>query len=465
MNTTFDQRTATALLVAAAFFMENLDATVIGTSLPTMARDFGVVPAHLSVGVSAYLVALTVFIPISGWAADRFGARRMFLSALVVFTGASILCALTQGLWSFTAARVLQGIGGAMMVPVGRLVVLRDTPKEDMVRMIAILTWPALVAPVLGPPIGGWISTHWSWRWIFLLNVPLGLAAMVAAWLLIRSGESRRPPFDTLGFVLTGLGIGLALAGIEGLSRADLSRGISFGMLIAGVASLLLSAVHLRRALHPLFGLEPLKIATFRVTVLGGSLFRTTISSAPFLLPLMFQLALGYSAVQAGALLLWLFAGNLCMKPATSWIMNRFGFRNVLIGNGLLVAAGFAACSFLTAETPYWLICALLMATGMTRSMQFTAMNTIGFSDVPQPQMRDATTLFSVMQQMNAGMGIAVGALALSVAEILNGSAAGLAATRDFRIAFWFIAGLALLAIVDSVLLPAGAGARVLKAR
>jgi EmrB/QacA subfamily drug resistance transporter len=465
MSMTLDRRTATALLVAAAFFMENLDATVIGTSLPTMASDFGIVPAHLSVGVSAYLVALTVFIPISGWAADRFGARRMFLSAIVVFTGASILCALTDGLWSFTAARILQGVGGAMMVPVGRLVVLRDTPKEDMVRMIAILTWPALVAPVLGPPIGGWISTHWSWRWIFLLNVPLGLAALVGAWILIRSGEAKRPPFDTLGFILTGLGIGLALAGIEGLSRTDLSRAISFGMLLAGVASLALSSVHLRRAAHPLLGLAPLKIATFRVTVLGGSLFRTTISSAPFLLPLMFQLALGYSAVQAGALLLWLFAGNLCMKPATSWIMNRFGFRNVLIGNGLLVAAGFAACSFLTAETPYWLVCALLMATGMTRSMQFTAMNTIGFSDVPQPQMRDATTLFSVMQQMNAGMGIAVGALALSVAEILNGSPPGFASIQDFRIAFWIVAGLALLAIIDSVALPPGAGARVLKAR
>jgi EmrB/QacA subfamily drug resistance transporter len=465
MNMTLDRRTATALLVAAAFFMENLDATVIGTSLPTMARDFGIVPAHLSVGVSAYLVALTVFIPISGWAADRFGARRMFMAAIVVFTGASILCALAQGLWSFTAARVLQGIGGAMMVPVGRLVVLRDTPKEDMVRMIAILTWPALVAPVLGPPIGGWISTHWSWRWIFLLNVPLGLAAMVAAWALIRSGEAKRPPFDSVGFILTGLGIGLSLAGVEGLSRSDLSRGISFGMLFAGVAALLLSSVHLRRAAHPLFGLEPLRIATFRVTVLGGSLFRTTISSAPFLLPLMFQLALGYSAVQAGALLLWLFVGNLCMKPATSWIMNRFGFRNVLIGNGLLVAAGFAACALLTAETPYWVVCTLLMATGMTRSMQFTALNTIGFSDMPQPQMRDATTLFSVMQQMNAGMGIAVGALALSVAEILNGSAAGMATTQDFQLAFWFVAGLALLAIVDSLFLPAGAGARVLKAR
>lgn len=464
MIKTFDRRTATALLVAAAFFMENLDATVIVTSLPTMARDFGIAPVHLSVGVSAYLVALTVFIPVSGWAADRFGARRIFVLAIAVFTGASVLCGVTQDLWSFTVARTLQGIGGAMMVPVGRFVVLRDTPKEDMVRVIAILTWPALVAPILGPPVGGWISTHWSWRWIFFLNLPLGIAAMSAAWILVRDGEQRRPPFDTTGFILSGLGIGLSLAGIEASSRSDISLVLSLSVLATGIALLLLSVAHLRRAPHPLFGLAPFKIATFRVVAIGGSLFRTSISAAPFLLPLMFQLALGYSAVQSGVLLLWLFVGNLCMKPATSWIMNRFGFRKVLVGNGLLVAAGFAACAMVTTATPYWLICAVLMVSGMNRSMQFTALNTIGFADMPPAQMRDATTLFSVLQQMNAGLGIAVGALALSVAEAINGTP-GMAATHDFQLAFWMIAGLALLAVIDSVSLSADAGARVLKAR
>jgi MFS family permease len=220
--------------------------------------------------------------------------------------------------------------------------------------------------------------------------------------------------------------------------------------------------VHLRRAEHPLFGLGPLGIPTFRVVAVGGSLFRTTISAAPFVLPLMFQLGLGYSAVQSGVLLLWLFFGNLAMKPGTTYIMNRFGFRKVLIGNGLLVAAGFAACAVVTAETPYWLLCALLMFTGMTRSMQFTALNTIGFSEVPQPQMRDATTLFSVLQQLNAGMGIAVGALTLSIAEALRGTAAGAAGTPDFHLALWMIAGIALLAVVDSLSLPAGAGSQIL---
>ena len=460
-----NRRFAIALLVASTFFMENLDATVIATSLPAMARDFGSAPAHLSVGVSAYLVALTVFIPISGWAADRFGARRIFSTAIIVFTLASLLCAASQSVASFTAARILQGIGGAMMVPVGRLVVMRETPKEGVVRAIAILTWPALVAPILGPPLGGWISTHWSWRWIFVLNLPLGAAALAAALALIQNGPAQRQRFDIVGFVLSGSGFGLFMGGIEAVSRTDVSRALSLGVLIGGVALLALAMAWLRRATHPLFGLEPLSINTFRVTAIGGSLFRTAIGTAPFLLPLMFQLGFGYSAVRAGMLLLWLFAGNLAMKPWTTRIMNYFGFRNVLIGNGLLVAAGFAACALLSAGTSQWLIGGLLFFTGLTRSMQFTALNTIGFADIPQPKMRDATTLFSVLQQMNAGMGIAIGALALSIAEQWRGTVVGHALAGDFRLAFWMIAGLALLAVADSLLLPADAGHQVLAAR
>jgi EmrB/QacA subfamily drug resistance transporter len=456
------RRTATALLVAGTLSMETLDATVITTALPAMAGDFGTAAAHLSVGVSAYLVALTVFIPVSGWVAERYGARRIFATAIVVFTLASLLCAASGGLWTFTAARTLQGVGGAMMVPVGRLVVLRDTPKERIVHAIAILTWPALVAPVLGPPVGGWLSTHWSWRWIFLLNLPLGLIALVAALILVRNDEPRHHPFDFLGFVISALGFGLFMSGIEAASRPEVPLLWSVGMLLTGLALLLASARHLRRVEHPLFDLAPLRILTFRITAVGGSLFRTAIGAAPFLLPLMFQLGFGYSAVDAGVLLLWLFAGNLCMKPGTTWIMNRFGFRRVLIVNGVLVAAGFGACALLSADTPRALIAALLFFTGMTRSMQFTALNTIGFADMPQAQMRDATTLFSVMQQMNAGMGIAVGALALSIAGLIRGGT-GAASAGDFRLAFWLIAVLAALAVVDSLWLPVQAGARVLR--
>src|SRR3984957_7913830 len=211
-------RTATALLVAGTLPLESPDATVITTPLPTLAADFGTAAAHLSVGVSAYMVALTVFIPVSGWAADRYGARRIFATAIVVFTLASLLCAASGSLWTFTVARTVQGLGGAMMVPVGRLVVLRDTPKEGIVRAIAILTWPALIAPILGPPVGGWLSMHWSWHWIFLLNLPLGLFGLVAALVLVRNGEPRRHPFDVAGFVISALGFGLFMSGIEAAS-------------------------------------------------------------------------------------------------------------------------------------------------------------------------------------------------------------------------------------------------------
>jgi MFS family permease len=283
----------------------------------------------------------------------------------------------------------------------------RGRQREPVVRVpaIAILTWPAPVAPILGPPVGGWISTHWSRHWIFLLNLPLGVAALAAALVLVRNGPPHRQRFDSIGFVLSALGFGLFMAGIEAVSRADVARPVSLGVLAGGIALLLATMRYLRRAAHPLFGLQPLSIRTFRLTAVGGSFFRTAIGTAPFLLPLMFQIGFGYSAVQAGSLLLWLFAGNLAMKPGTTRIMNRFGFRKVLLGNGLLVATGFFACALLTAATPWWLVCSLLFCTGMTRSMQFTALNTIGFADVPQPQMRDATTLFSVLQQMNAGMG------------------------------------------------------------
>ena len=458
-----DRRTAIALLVAAVYFMENLDATVITTALPAMARDFGEAAAHLSVGVSAYLVALTVFIPVSGWAAERFGARRVFSLAIAVFTLASLACAAAQGLWSFTLARTLQGIGGAMMVPVGRMLVLRGTPKEGIVRAIAILTWPGLVAFMLGPPVGGWISTHWGWRWIFGLNLPLGLLALLAAARLLPPSQPTDLGFDRRGFVLTGLGFALFMGGIEMASRDDLPTWGWMAALLAGLALLGLSVGHLRRTPEPLFGLAPLRIATFRVCAVGGSLFRMAISAAPFLLPLMFQLGFGWSAVEAGAMLLWLFAGNLAIKPATTALLHRFGFRRVLLGNGLLVAAGFAACAWLEPDTPRLWTAALVFVSGMNRSMQFTATSTLAYADVPQAQMRHATTLFSVLAQMNTGMGIALGALALSVTELLRGTPAGQPGVADFQGAFLIMAGVALLALVDCWRLPADAGQQVLR--
>ena len=331
---------AIAILVAGAFFMENLDGTVIATALPQMGRSFHVNPVDLNIGMTAYLLMLAVFIPISGWVADRFGARTVFVSAIAVFTASSILCGLSTGFWQFTAARVIQGIGGAMMVPVGRLVVLRTTEKHDLMRAMVYITWPGLVAPVVGPPVGGFITTYASWHWIFFLNVPLGVIAMaLAAMWITNLREDQAKPFDWIGFALSATACVSFMYGLELIGRQNTPWRTTGLFLGCGAALGTLAVVHLRRAPAPVIDLSSLKIKTFAVTLGGGSLFRMAISVSPFLLPMMFQVGFGLDAFRSGLLMLALFAGNLGMKTVTSPVLRRFGFRSVLIANGILTAA------------------------------------------------------------------------------------------------------------------------------
>ena len=451
-----------ALLVAAAFFMENLDGTVIATALPQMARSFAMSAVDLNLGMTAYMLTLAVFIPASGWIADRFGARSVFGGAILGFTVASVLCALSSGLWSFTLARILQGVAGAMMVPVGRLVVVRATEKRDLMRMIGIIVWPGLVAPVLGPPLGGFITTYASWRWIFLLNVPLGLAGIVFAYILIRNerGLDERP-FDWLGFGLGGGACVSFMYGIELLGRQDAAWGGIGGCI--GVAAVLgiLAWRHARRHAHPLVDLHALQIPSFAVAVWGGSLFRIAISTAPFLLPLLFQVGFGMDAFHSGLLVLALFAGNLTMKTVTNPVLRRFGFRATLIGNGLVVVLAAAACAFFTPATPWPAIAAVLFVNGLCRSMQFTSLTTLSLAEVPASRVSGASTLSSMVQQMTMGMGIAFGALALRIAAFVEGNATGTPTVMDFRIAFGLVAALALAALFDVRRLAPDAGAEV----
>lgn len=456
-------RTVLALLVAGTFFMENLDATVITPAIPAMASSFSVQPVALNTGVSAYMLTLGVFIPISGWVAERFGPRLVFSLAIALFTIASLLCGLSTSLPEFVAMRILQGIGGAMMVPVGRLVVLQETPKDDLVRAIAVLTWPALVAPVLGPPLGGLISEHGDWRWIFWLNVPLGLIACLLAWIIVPSIESEDDkPFDWFGFLFMSSGLFGLMAAAEILSRPDAGLPIALIAMALGAALLLAGVWHLKHAENPMFDLRALKLQTFSVAIWGGSLFRMGVSAVPFLIPLMFQIGFGYSASAAGMMLMAVFAGNLTMKPMTTAVMRRFGFRRVLIVNGLLNAAAIGACAGFATGTPVWLICAVLFVGGMARSMQFTALNTIAFADVPERQMSDANTLFSTAFQLAMGLGIALGAIAWRLGEYLVPDAP---ASTPFRIAFAIVALTSLLAVADSAMLQPGAADRVLKAK
>lgn len=450
-------RTAVALLVASAFFMENLDGTVIATALPSIARSFGTRPVDVSIGMSAYLVTLGVFIPASGWLADRFGSRRVFAGAIALFTLASVLCGMASGIETFVATRILQGLGGAMMVPVGRLIVLRATPKERLITMIAILTWPALVAPILGPPVGGFIVEHASWRWIFYLNLPLGMLAYVGVFLLIPRAEGKAGiPFDWLGFLTSGIGIALVVAGLEAIGRTPVAWGFVGALFAIGMVLLAVAIRHFRRASAPLIDLSGMKVPTFAVTIWGGSLFRMAIGAVPFLLPLLFQSPFGYDPFHAGLLMTAVFAGNLAMKPLTSPILRRFGFRRVLVFNGLANALTLAAIALLSPGTPIFIAAALLFVGGMCRSMQFTALSTIAFADGPAEHVGGANTLFSTAAQLSMGLGVAAGALALQCGTVLGGSE-----IASFRVAFLLIGLAALVSIVDSVRLGSGAGANL----
>jgi len=449
------------LIVAAAFFMETLDGTVIATALPQMAATFGTNPVHLSIGMTSYLVTLAVFIPVSGWVADRLGTRRVFAWAVAAFTLASVLCALSTSVVQFTAARIFQGMAGAMMVPVGRLAVLRNTGKEDLVRAMAFIVWPGLIAPVIGPPLGGFLATYLSWQWIFLLNVPFGIAGIFLIRIYVpESPPQPRRPLDTVGFALCGLALSALMVGVEMLGyggRWQLSAGLIAASVMLGVAL----ALHLRRHPHPLIDPTVMGVASFRSVMIGGTISRTAISAMPFLLPLLFQVGFGLNAFEAGMLYLASMLGNLGMKLGTTQALRRFGFRNVLVFNGALAAASIALCAVLSRETPVPLIVLIMLVCGMTRSMQFTGLTTMAFAEVPQPQMSTANTLFSTTQQMSMGLGIAVGAVALHAAAAARGAGDGAYQVGDFRIAFMLVALLALSALLSFTRLRRDAGAEV----
>lgn len=450
-----------ALIVASAFFMQGLDGAIITTSMPQMARSFGVDPTDLSVGITAYLLATAAFLPLSGWLADRFGARRVFAGAVVVFTLASLACGLATDLASFTIARTIQGIGGALMAPVGRMVVLRNTEKADLMAATAVITWPALTAPVLGPALGGLITTHAGWQWNFLLNVPLGIAGLILALAFIpaaRSNDGVR--LDWPGFVLSATALVCLLYGLEAFSHTGPAWPFSLGLVVAGIGVGVAAARYLRKAPHPLLDLSCLSVATFAITTLeAGTLYRTAINATPFLLPLLFQIGFGLTPWETGMMVLVYFAGNLGMKTVTTPILRRWGFRTVLVLNGVLGGLSMLACGFLDIATPLALSIPVLLAAGLTRSMQFTGLNTLAFADIDVRHRGTAATLSSVSQQVSLCLGVALGAFLLNSAQGLRGGVS--LAPQDFRIAFLVVGLLGIGSAVLFARLTPDAGADV----
>jgi EmrB/QacA subfamily drug resistance transporter len=447
----------TAVIVACALFMQNLDSTVIATALPTMAKAFGADPVHMNVALTSYLLSLAVFIPASGWIADRFGTRTVFRAAIAVFTIGSVLCGRADNLAFLVGARVLQGIGGAMMVPVGRLVLLRTAAKQELVAAMAWLTMPALLGPVLGPPVGGFIVTYFSWRWIFDINVPIGILGIVLVSLFVQDvREPQRGRFDAMGLLLCGVALSGLMFGLETAGRHLVPPLITYCMIGVGLTAIVGYLLHARRHPSPLLDLTLMRLPCFGVAMSAMMLFRTGIGAIPFLLPLMLQVGFGRSAVQSGLITFASSAGALVMKPATQYALRWFGFRDTLVWNGIMSAVMLALCAAFRPTWPAAAIYAALLVGGFLRSLQFTAYNTLAYGDVPRARMSSATSLYVTAQQLAATIGISSGAVALEFSMKLTGHSP--AQPIDFSFAFLVVALFTLVAAPIALFMPHNAG-------
>jgi len=453
--------TTIALIVASAMFMQNLDSAIINTSLPKMALSFRVSTVDLSLGITAYMLASAAISPLASWLSDRFGARAVLAGSVLLFTLASVGCGMATNLPLFVIARLLQGTGGALMMPVGMEVVLRNVAKSELMQATALTVWPALVAPILGPVLGGFITQMFNWRWNFWLNLPIGLAGAIAVLICIpKTTAEHQRKLDLGGFALCSVALTCLLSGFQRSSVAGSARTMAIGLIAVGLAAGVMAVRHMRSSPAPLLALGPLSRTSFsHATLLPGALFRGMFSTAPFLLPLLFQLGFGLSPVQAGGWVLVYFAGNLGIKPVTTQILKSFGFRNVSCFNGGLVGLTMLACGFITPATPKLLLVVLLFAAGATRSMQMTSLMTLTFADIPGPEKSAASTLHSMLQQTATAAGVAAGAFLMALfAGLDHVTTVGL---PELHRSFLAIGGVALAGAAVFWRMPADIGSEV----
>jgi EmrB/QacA subfamily drug resistance transporter len=451
---------AAPLIVAVSLFMENMDSTVISTSLPAIARDIGSNPLALRLAITSYLLSLAIFIPASGWTADRFGARNVFRLAIGVFVLGSIGCALSHSIEQFVIARIFQGIGGAMMTPVGRLIVVRAIDKEALLNAMSLLTIPALIGPICGPPLGGFITTYASWHWIFIINVPIGLLGIALATRFIPDVRTEYPyPFDLIGFILSGLGIGGLAFGLSVLGLQFLPDWVVAALLGVGAVCSLAYVFYARRAPAPILDLRLLDLPTFRASIFGGFMFRLGIGAMPFLLPLLLQLGFDQSPFQSGLITFTGALGSMFMKAAAVTVLKRLGYRNVLLYNSFISAAFLAACATFVPGIPFVVMIAVLLVGGFFRSLQFTSINTLAYAEIDAPLMSRATSMTAAAQQLSLSTGVAVGALVVEFMLRLEHGAAISAA--EFPPAFLVVGALTATAALIFVRLSPDAGAEL----
>ena len=436
-----------AVIVASAIIMQQIDATAITTALPQMAISLNTDPIRLTIAVTSYLLSIAVFIPVSGWAADRFGGRTVFRAAIALFVVGSMLCGISENVVQLTAARVLQGLGGAMMVPVGRLVLFRSVEKSGLIPVMAYLQVPAQLGPVLGPLLGGFITTYISWRWIFFVNVPLGILGIFLVTRYFDNPKEDNPrPMDWVGFVLTGVSLSCIMYGIEAIGRGRGEAALAGAVLATGVIVGAFALRHLRRHVHPLLDLSVFRIPTFRAGIGGGSVFRAGAGTLVYLLPLLLQVVFGMTAFVSGILTFATAAGAMSMKATARPILKRFGFRNAMIGNALISAATIAMCAFFTPSTPALLIFVLLLIGGFFQSFQLTATQAIVYADIEHQKMSTASSIASMTQQLSRGFGIAFAAGLLTLSLAWRGAAE--LSLFDLQLAFAGATTFALLSIL-----------------
>ena len=448
-----------ALIIASAMFMEQLDATILATALPTMAHDFGVTAPNMSVALTSYLLSLAIFIPASGKVADRFGSKTVFRLAIVVFGLGSVLCAQAPTLPLFVAARAFQGLGGAMMMPVGRLVLLRSVERRNMVSAMSWLLVPAMIGPIVGPPVGGFIVTYLDWRWIFYINLPIAVLGIVLVTLFIDEvrGE-KRERFDFLGMALSGVALSCLFFGFELTSHPGLAP-LVFGLLGTGVVFGWLYLRHARRTRDAILDLSLMRLPSFGLSVTGGALTRITQGAQPFLLPLMMQLDFGLTAAQSGMVVIATALGSMCMKGVAPKLLRRFGFRTSLIVNGVVSSAGYAVCAAFRPGWPFPVIFAVLMLCGFFMSFQFTAYNTVAFDEIPASRMSAATSFYTTFQQLMLSVGICVASIALQGSMVIRAHLHP--ALGDFSAAFLIVTAISALSTVWNLRFAPEAGAEI----
>jgi EmrB/QacA subfamily drug resistance transporter len=441
-------------------FMEQLDGTVLATALPTMSRSFHIDPLHMNVALTAYLLSLAVLIPASGKVADRFGSKTVFRTAIAIFTLGSILCGFAPSLTFLVAARILQGIGGALMMPVGRLVLLRAVPKRDLVTAMAWLLVPATLGPILGPPVGGFIITYLSWRWIFYINVPIGLLGMVLVSRYVEEfRETERTSFDFKGIILSGVALVCLMSSFEMIGRGVGSLGTGSVLFALGVAAALVYRHHAGHHRTPVLDFRLMKIATFRISVISGTLSRISVGAMPFLLPMMLQLGFGLSAAQSGLITFVSSAGSLFMRVMAPWFLRQIGFKNVLVWIGLSATLLLAGCAAFRPSWPLAAIYAVLFVQGICQSLQFISYNTIAYVDVRSDQMSAATSFYTTFQQLSLALGIAFSAAVLaSSTKIFEHDPPQLI---DFSIAVLAVAAVSVFAPLMSSAMDPRAGSQV----